>query len=180
MAKHCEPFPGKRVVLVTVSTDYFDMFTNWLNSAKPFLHDSEHLHMIAEDEEVVPRLAAFLKDQDFDHSVAPPQAPAPSALLSLQPPYNSAGYGTVVWGRPNHIMDLLQVGCSVLYVDIDTVWVKDPFVAIDAAGGADLYITNDTPEKKEVNLCTCFLFFHPAAASKDLLQAWAAGAVGNA
>merc|ERR1719330_65861 len=72
MAPNCEPFPGKRVVLVTVSTDYFDMFTNWLSSAKGFLHETEHLHMIAEDVEVVAPLGAFLKDQKFDFSVASP------------------------------------------------------------------------------------------------------------
>lgn len=180
MAKHCEPFPGKRVVLVTVSTDYFDMFTNWLSSAKRFLHATEHLHMIAEDEEVVAPLEAFLKGQEFDYSVASPQAP--SALLSLQPPYNSSGYGNVVWERPKHIVSLLRVGCSVLYVDIDTVWMKDPFPEIEAAGSADLYIADDSPppEGKILrNFCTCFMYFHPAGAAVSLLENWSAKATGK-
>merc|ERR1719189_4736 len=180
MAKQCEPFPGKRVVLVTVSMDYFEMFTNWLASAKPFLRDTEHLHVIAESEDAVRPTKDFLQGQGLDYSVASPAEAAASALLELRPPYLSNGYGSVVWKRPDHIMRFLEVGCSVLYVDIDTVWMNDPFVDIEAAGGADLYITNDAPGLKPRNLCTCFMYYHPSGSAKSLLQAWGAAVTGTA
>jgi len=180
MAPHCEPFPGKRVVLVTVNMDYFDMFTNWLGSARDFLHETEHLHVIAEEAEAVAPLQALLEEQKLDYSVSPPDAP--SMLISFQPPWNSAGYGSVVWERPNHIMNLLQVGCSVLYADIDAVWMKDPFPEIDAVGSADLYLSGDWPAPEEQiirNYCTCFMYFHPGVRAMSLLQNWAANASGN-
>merc|ERR1719330_774677 len=119
MAKHCEPFQGKRVVLVTVNKDYFEMYTNWLGSAAPFLQNStEHLRIIAEDEEVLAPLHAFMKDLELDYSVESPQA---ASLVQAEFPYGDKEYGSVVWERPDHILKLLRGGCSVLYVDVDTV-----------------------------------------------------------
>merc|ERR1740123_2325054 len=69
LSGNCEPFPGKRVILVTVNRGYFDMFTNWWGSAKPFLGATEHLHVVAEDEEVVQQMKAFREQQGLDFTV---------------------------------------------------------------------------------------------------------------
>ncbi|GBG89017.1 hypothetical protein CBR_g48626 [Chara braunii] len=50
--------------------------------------------------------------------------------------WNSEGYGKVVRGRPNYILACLRHGYSVLYSDVDTIFVKNPipFIAGQAGG----------------------------------------------
>lgn len=180
MAARCEPFPGKRVVMVTVNTEFFAMFTNWLDAARRFLQETEHLHIVAEDDQAGELIESFLKDpqwnfSELSYSVASPSQPA-SALVHV--PFGEKAYGRLVWKRPEHILELLHVGCSVLYVDVDTVWRHDPFFDIQAAGNADLYLTDDDPKELVPNLCTCFMLLHPTAAAVALLQSWAAAAHG--
>lgn len=184
-SKDCAPFPGQRVVLVTVSMQYFDMFRNWLVSARPFLQDTEHVHVIAEDGEVVPLLEALRKGHSLDYSVEDPHGLEYSAeaLIQTDPSmYDSAAYGGVVLKRPNHLLKLLKKNCSVLYVDVDTVWMQDPFHEIEAAGSSDLYLTDDEPTKRAFwgkNYCTCFMYIQPAAWCQTLMQGWASRITGN-
>merc|ERR1719189_794304 len=100
----------------------------------------------------------------------------------VEAPYDSKNYGRVVMQRPREILDLLDQGCSVLYSDIDAVWVKDPFLEIGAAGPGNLYVTDDGkitnwlhPLESTVNYCTCFLYVQPHAATKQLMEAWSHG-----
>lgn len=186
----CSLDPGKRMVLVTVSSDYFAMFENWLGFAEPFLRDTEHLYVMAEDQDVVGLLSAMLEDRAFSYTLASPEIESSflggAALIDTHGPYDTKSYGKVVWNRPNHIFNLLKKGCTVLYSDIDTVWAKDPFAEIGKMSGytvgadaADLFITDDRPKTPGEDLCTCFMYWQPTAASERLLASWASSKEGN-
>merc|ERR550532_885283 len=75
-------------------------------------------------------------------------------------------------------MSLLHQGLIVLYADIDTVWLKDPFKDIGAAGWADMYLTIDHPGTQRP-FCTCFMFVRPTAASRQVIRAWGVKVVGQ-
>lgn len=179
-SEDCEPFPGKRVVLATVGAEYMEMFTNWLGSALPFLKETEHLHVIAEDWEVVGPLEALQKEAHVEFSVGTPQEK--QSLLQGDSEhatrFGDKSYGGVVWRRPIHILEFLSQGCSVLYADIDTVWTKDVFLDIAAAGAGDIYLTDDS-NVTHWNYCTCFMYMHPSHATMNLLVQWGSHRTGN-
>jgi len=156
------------VVLVTVNTQFFDMFKNWLGSAKPFLQD-KRLMVIAEDSQVA---------EPFEKFVGPLRSNMNITLLrgvidlaGSPEGHGSEAYGLIVMQRPLHILELLKQDHSVLYVDIDTFWQKDPFLDIKAANEGELYMIFDHPGEARP-FCTCFLYVKPTRATMRLMQAW--------
>merc|ERR1740123_1437845 len=97
----------------------------------------------------------------------------------------SSTYGKGVWGkvvthRPMQILELLNAGCSVLYSDIDLVWVKPIFPELDALGEYDAYIANDGADDAHTDyLCTCTMYFHPTPGNKLLMDLWRRKVVGQ-
>jgi len=158
------------VVLVTVSMDYLDMFKNWLYFAKPFLQGKQ-LFVEVEDASSVAPLSELFRQQGDEMSVK--MHGAGRDLAGKTSEFAKGEWGTLVGRRPQHILRLLQRGVMVLYVDIDTVWLKDPFEDIEAAGSADIYLTEDHPGTTHRPYCTCFIAARPTAASLLVMETWA-------
>lgn len=186
----CTPFPHQRVVLVTVNYEYVDFFRNWLHYAQKFLQETERLLAVAEDDAVVPALKQVQKASHVKFSIAAhgakslvmlPDEGLPAVSL-LEAPYGTQEYGEVVWRRPHYLLDLLSKGCTVLYVDIDTVWAKDPFLDIGARRGHDLYLVPDDSKagkSDRMYFCSCFLYMQPTALNRQLVHWWSESARGN-
>merc|ERR1712194_214997 len=84
-------------------------------------------------------------------------------------------FDTLTGKRPLQILHFLELGCTVLYTDIDTVWLGDVFEDIAAAGSHDLYITDDSQRNEGMNrwnFCTCFMYLQPSPAVRELMQNW--------
>lgn len=165
----CVVAPGKRLVLVTVSCEYVHMFQNWLHYAKQFLQTTEQLLVIAEDESGKMALQKLL---DNLADPVPPftlSGPAPSGTSLISYPFNSVEFNALTHKRSSYILHLLRQNCTVLYSDVDTVWLHDPFLDIAAAGSGDLMVTEDGhPEY----YCTCFLHWHPTKGTLAFVQRW--------
>lgn len=43
--------------------------------------------------------------------------------------------------RPRHLLHILELGYSVMYNDVDMVWLADPFHYLE--GNHDVYFTDD-------------------------------------
>jgi len=159
----CEPHPGKRVVLVVVNVEFFEMFKNWLGYAQSFLsHKTEHLYVVAEQEGVVGNLSTLLHGRGLDYTLETPS--------SFNAPWGSKEYGKLVLKTPDRILELVEQGCTVLYADIDAVWKKDPFHDISAAGDGDVYLTDNRPHKK--HFCGCFIYAQASCGAQRLLRTW--------
>lgn len=159
----CEPHPGKRVVLVVVNVEFFEMFKNWLGYAQSFLSQkTEHLHVVAEQEGVVGNLSTLLHGRGLDYTLDTPS--------SFNAPWGTKEYGKIVLKTPDRILDLVEKGCTVLYADIDAVWRKDPFHDISAAGDGDVYLTDNRPPRK--NFCGCFIYAQASCGAQILLRSW--------
>lgn len=182
-SRTCGPFPEQRVVMLTVNEEYTDMFQNWLQHAKPFLKSTEHLLVIAEDHGALPALQELQSMSNLQFTVAEHgklsavslAGTSPSAVSLISAPYGTREYGNVVWRRPHHLLSLLERGCTVLYVDVDTVWLKDPFLDIAARPAHDLYLVQDDPNQGRfdwVYFCSCFLYMHPTPANQRLVLIW--------
>jgi hypothetical protein len=178
-APHCAPYPGKRIVFVTVSIDFIDMFRNWLLSATAFLdketdqlvvhpHDDEAVEHLQHLQSMKTSLPFKIVDSSSDNS---------SNYTSRRLfDYKTKAYAKIVGQRPNLMYAWLKEGCTVLYVDIDTVWRKPVFPALAKQGVHSLYVANDSVYASSglfVSMCTCFLYCQPIDSIKELMLDWA-------
>eukprot|EP00929_Paragymnodinium_shiwhaense_P076673 TRINITY_DN39462_c0_g1_i1.p1 TRINITY_DN39462_c0_g1~~TRINITY_DN39462_c0_g1_i1.p1 ORF type:complete len:367 (+),score=74.69 TRINITY_DN39462_c0_g1_i1:115-1215(+) len=195
-ASLCKSYPGHRVVLVTVDQMYVDFFENWLLSAERHLKpEREKIVVIAEDATARPLLERLrvspgkqtprfdLVDDDPDIKLVLVRDAAEDAAAGEATPYGTDGFATLVNRRAKRMARFLQNDCAVLYVDVDTVWLKNPFDDIDAAGSFDLYLAEDLdasgvsrqhsclPDDKP-NFCTCFIYARPTKNALDLVSTW--------
>jgi len=183
-AATCSPFPGQQVVLVTANKDFMPFFQNWLSFAGSFLTSFEQVVVIAEDAEVVPMLRSFLhKGARTPFKIVIPDNATVSgfprtALLGIQDthPIDSKAYKKLVTQRPSRLRHFLEQNCTVLYADIDTAWLKNPFDAISRAGDYEMYVTDDLKNGhtglNSPYLCSCFLYMHPTSNVKAVISLW--------
>eukprot|EP00929_Paragymnodinium_shiwhaense_P113084 TRINITY_DN8134_c0_g1_i4.p1 TRINITY_DN8134_c0_g1~~TRINITY_DN8134_c0_g1_i4.p1 ORF type:complete len:437 (-),score=79.61 TRINITY_DN8134_c0_g1_i4:9-1319(-) len=196
---NCEDYHGKTVVLATVDEDFVDFFENWHAYASKFLRSGEHqLVVVAENENAYGSLSQKAKALSGGGDLFPFEVSSMNTRntssethvrVSLDegtPPYGSGGYSRLVHRRPQRILSYLQQGCTVLYADIDAVWIKDPFQDIAAAGEHDLYLVDDRSEGTSscangpgAYFCTCFLYVKPTPPALHFFDVWARKAPGN-
>lgn len=174
------------------------MFQNWLHYAGRWLHDTEHLVVVAEDEDVVKPLQAMTHNASrsnftvyvSSHPLGEARDASPVRRASLRqsvpesdhpaPLYDSKGFGDLVTQRATHMLAFLDRGCTVLYSDIDNVWIHDPFRQIALLPRKDLIATDDEPQNStHTYACTCFLYVQPTTAATDLMHAWHERAAGQ-
>lgn len=191
----CKPFPNKRVVLVTPNMEYWEMFLNWHHYAKPLMAKEDQLVVLAQDEAVATKLRetkkfVFVDLQGNLHGaksrtrlfsrlvmrvVRRLRAASTSSMGndSLLGPWGSYDFNHLTGKRPGQILQFLRLECTVLYTDIDNVWLGDVYSAIGEQGAHDLYIADDSGEEGGHNLCSCFLYLQPSQPVMELVQTWA-------
>jgi len=171
----CKPYPGKRVVMVSANSQYYSMLDNWFFHAAPHLNpDTDQVVLIAEDAQ---------SQRDFQNMSAPygvhfdiyhdgDWAESKSGR-DAGTTYMNPVWASVVTHRPRLLLRYLEAGCTVLYVDVDAMWIKSLPLALAAAGHHDLLITDDrrdvTPGRSNY-LCTCLLYLQPTPASRALVK----------
>jgi len=77
--------------------------------------------------------------------------------------------------KPRHLLRFLREKCTVLYSDIDMVWLKDPFAQIAKFAGRELLLTNDDCAQRKLftaYYCSCFLHAQPTTAVIGMVNAW--------
>jgi hypothetical protein len=171
----CKPFPNKRVVLVTVGDSYFGMFLNWLHYASRFLDEStEALVVSSLDGLTEVKLQEMQKELPFPVHVARHPHELEFAHRHSNrslAKYGSTQFATFMGKRPDQILEWLGAGCTVFYVDIDTVWVRPVFPAFEDYQH-DAYFVDDTGPDRARTICGCFLYMNPTQANKDFLKSW--------
>jgi hypothetical protein len=176
--RECKAFPNKRVIMVTPNIEYWDMFLNWFHFAKAYLGKTDQLVVVAEDQQI----EAMLRNSSFvfmDMNGTLSQRANANHIEQESAPYGTPVFRQLVGKRAVQILHFLELGCTVLYTDVDTVWRGDVFQDIAAAGPHDLYITDDSRNNIGManvgegwNFCTCFLYLQPYPAVRELMQSW--------
>jgi len=185
----CAAFPDKRIIMVTPNSGYWDMFLNWVHHAKAYMGNHDQLVVVAQDQGAITNLQSTeFVFMDLDGNLhQPAKAGEPARELK---PSGIQIFNNLVGKRPSEISYFLNQNCTVLYTDIDTVWVGDVFQEIAKAGPHDLYVTDDhwkeggsikgmsegsTDFDNHWYFCSCFLYFQPTPAVQDLVKKWAQG-----
>lgn len=173
-APTCEPFPNKAVILVTVSVEYMVFFRNWLHYAELTLRDDAvQIVVAAEDDAVAQELQHVESSLSFavlGHSGSLTRKDAVQLW-----DFGTPEYSALVGKRPTRVMHFLSRGCSVLYADIDAVWIRPVLPEIANLGVHSLYLTDDSRGNlgfTEWYLCSCLLYMHPTDAIKQLVTDW--------
>ncbi|XP_052818443.1 uncharacterized protein LOC128244481 [Mya arenaria] len=72
----------------------------------------------------------------------------------------------LVGKRPYHILDYLERGRNILYIDTDTIWLQEPFQYF--TGAYDLWVQLE----RDTYYCTGFMAVRTGANTVELIRAW--------
>ena len=122
------------VVMVTVSSGYYDFFLNWLHYGRRHLDVRACLVAVAEDSAAVTLLRQELPrssvvqgiGEDVKEGMEDGNGPTIQANRSIAFEYGGKAFGALVRQRPRRIASLLRKGIAVLYSDLDLIWVHNP------------------------------------------------------
>ncbi|CAA7013095.1 unnamed protein product [Microthlaspi erraticum] len=164
------------LIVCTVSSPFLPFLNNWLISVSIQKHQDKVL-VIAEDYATLYKV----NEKWPGHAVLIPPA------LDSQTPndFGSQGFFNFTLRRPQHLLQILELGYNVMYNDVDMVWLKDPFPYLE--GSHDVYFTDDKTGIKPVNhshdlpppgpngmtyICSCTIFLRPTHGAKLLMKKW--------
>ncbi|KAM0941060.1 putative fucosylgalactoside 3-alpha-galactosyltransferase [Dioscorea sansibarensis] len=171
-------FVGKNgtVVVCAVSEPYIPFLNNWLISVSRQKHQDKVL-VIAEDYATLYKV----NERWPGHAVLVPPAPDTQSAHK----FGSQGFFNFTSRRPRHLLRILELGYSVMYNDVDMVWLADPFPYLE--GNHDVYFTDDMAAVKALNhphdlpppgrkgrtyICSCMIFLRPTVGAKDVMTKW--------
>ena len=187
------------MVMVTVSSGYYDFFLNWLHYGKMHLDIRTCLLAMAEDEAAVALLHRELPQSHVIQVKKEGDGQKAQVNGTMAFDYGGTAFGALVSRRPRHIASLLQKGIAVLYSDLDLIWVRNPLPTLlrrirapcamkpcaSNQWSVDLLVMDDDRENVGVScsgrpqmvhqlyLCTCFLLVAPTAGAIALIDQWA-------
>ncbi|KAL0712224.1 hypothetical protein Bca4012_019202 [Brassica carinata] len=164
------------LIVCTVSYPFFPFLNNWLISVSRQKHQDKVL-VIAEDYATLYKVNSKWPG----HAVLIPPA------LDSQTAHNfgSQGFFNLTSRRPEHLLQLLELGYNVMYNDVDMVWLQDPFPYLE--GNHDVYFMDDKTTIKPLsrshdmppsvrngrtNICSCMIFLRPTNGAKLLMKQW--------
>ncbi|XP_052818446.1 uncharacterized protein LOC128244484 [Mya arenaria] len=148
-------------ILMTVNNGYLDFFRNWLWHFKK-LNLSTSLIVVAQDDLIHKEL------MNSDVSILGEMTVERSVHVSINSSVNfqTQQFNMLVGKRPQHILDYLERGKNILYIDTDTVWLQAPFQYF--TGDYDLWVQLD----QGVSYCTGFMAVRTGANTIELIRAW--------
>lgn len=152
--------PSKWNIILTVNHGYIDIFNNWLWYFKR-LDIKVNVTVIAEDDLVIEKLRKK-KDTHFLNIVR-------SWISNVSEPldFASTSYKKLLSARPTYILRYLQAGNNVLFSDIDTVWLQNPFSFF-----REIYDIWGQSEAKQIRVCAGFIALRSNARTIRLVDLW--------
>ncbi|WZZ27796.1 hypothetical protein YC2023_011197 [Brassica napus] len=163
------------VIVCAVSYPFLPFLNNWLISISRQKHHEKVL-VIAEDYALLYKV----NEKWPGHAVLIPPALDPKAAHH----FGSQGFYNLTSRRPQHLLDILELGYNVMYNDVDMVWLQDPFKYLQ--GSQDVYFMDDMTAIKPLNhshglppsrngvtyVCSCMIFLRCTSGAKLLLKKW--------
>jgi len=185
-SRTCSSYPNKLVVLTTVDYGMLSFFEMWHKSAARYIdHSCMQLVAMAEDDATFSSLRHDFSEAELDvqtdRGIKAEMFPAFASRIDELKLHAKSHYNAIVSRRPFYISKLLHQGCSVLYVDIDTLWKADPFLELLKMdqGRGQLYVTIDNPNPHKDEFCTCFLYIQPTNWTNQVIDGWAKALFGE-
>lgn len=180
--------PERSVVVVGVAGNYMEMLLNWANSVEKLGYGSRMV-FIAED------AAAYAPLRERWPLQVVRIEEVQGALAVQQKDAKDVGFGSMFFDticnyKPKYILALLNLNVSVLYNDVDMVWLQDPYKHF--IGDLDVWLQEDSVAFRRMEeglkdglaqprigdwkyqICACFIMLRPTEAAKRLIVRWGA------
>ncbi|XP_072032632.1 uncharacterized protein [Amphiura filiformis] len=160
--KHsCNETCNKQIILLTTNSAYLDVTDNWLESFRR-IDFPANVTVIAEDS------IAFkhLSNRTDVHVVQ-------AGNLSFGEGeflFNSKDYKTLINKRPQYVLKFLTRGFNVLFSDVDTVLLANPFDYFDEA--FDMFVAEDQRPPEPTVVCAGFVYYRATNATIKLVKSW--------
>lgn len=177
-------------ILLTVNDGFYDFFLNWwvhyqnLEEAANRTISHQNLEeanrttavgviVIADDDTVYAKLLSRLERGGLANANARVVEVERSSLQdeSKAHSYGSKQYRSLVSTRATHILKQLRAGRDVLYVDLDSVFLKDPLPVLDGESPedeVDLWIQSGSG----ADFCTGLMAFRSNERTVGLVERW--------
>ncbi|CAE5960433.1 unnamed protein product [Arabidopsis arenosa] len=167
---------NETVIVCAVSYPFLPFLNNWLISISRQNHEEKVL-VIAEDYATLYKV----NEKWPGHAVLIPPALDPQAAHK----FGSQGFFNLTSRRPQHLLNILELGYNVMYNDVDMVWLQDPFQYLQ--GSHDAYFMDDMIAIKPLNhshglpprsrggvtyVCSCMIFLRSTDGAKLLMKTW--------
>jgi hypothetical protein len=183
ISPNCKPYPQKRVVLLSINSEYIDFFVNWYHHAKNYLTANEQLVVMASDADSEEMLHELQGKANPSFEVLSEGKPIQSQPVSfLQFSSVSQVSARITAKHPARILEFLKSGCTVLYNDVDTAWMKNVLNVIDRVEFRDMLLTDDTPSNRMKSLfvpnwylSTNLMYMQPTQPLINVIEKWVTG-----
>jgi len=172
------------VIVVDVTQKYRNMFDNWLNHLDKVNNTlRDYVHASAYDK----TSCLYLQSLRISHSCV-------DLKVQSDLTYNSPSFNKLMCERPKNMLRQLGKGKTVLYTDIDTVWLRNVLEYFQKTNEnlllqLDLYrncaydsceeMTWDNCEREAKRYCdkacACLIGIRPHRDTKQLLRTWIRG-----
>ncbi|AAG09108.1 UDP-D-xylose:L-fucose alpha-1,3-D-xylosyltransferase 3 [Arabidopsis thaliana] len=167
---------NETVIVCAVSYPFLPFLNNWLISISRQKHQEKVL-VIAEDYATLYKV----NEKWPGHAVLIPPALDPQSAHK----FGSQGFFNLTSRRPQHLLNILELGYNVMYNDVDMVWLQDPFDYLQ--GSYDAYFMDDMIAIKPLNhshdlpplsrsgvtyVCSCMIFLRSTDGGKLLMKTW--------
>ncbi|CEL97126.1 unnamed protein product [Vitrella brassicaformis CCMP3155] len=145
------------IVMTTVNNGMVDFAINWAKSLQR--QGASSFLIVCLDDGCFDLLSQSLPN----NVVRAPKEVRVSAAATI---FNTESFGALVMTRPFFVREILQRGYTVLYNDVDMVWLRNaleymPSRRFDVALQIDV-----------VNFCSCLMLFRPTEGALSLLNQW--------
>lgn len=153
------------LVVVSVNDGFFDFFENWKHHANKVGIKDYDILVVAEDEKVYDKLnniSPLIAVQQSSYSMSPQSHK-----------YNSKQYIKMVSRRPQYLLSILKSqNRNVLYMDVDTVLLKDIRKLYDDTDDMVFGIDATNVMGVENYYCTGIMYFRNCNDSLKVLTKW--------
>ncbi|XP_033624314.1 UDP-D-xylose:L-fucose alpha-1,3-D-xylosyltransferase 1-like isoform X2 [Asterias rubens] len=149
------------ILLTTTNSAYLDFTENWLESIRR-TRACPNISVVTEDDQAF----NYLSNKTMAGLNVLMTQTAKSTTGKLV--FNTKEYKKFVNKRQGYILDLLEQGWEVLFSDVDTFWLRDPFLFFQ--GNFDMALEEDNHEP--ASYCAGFVYFRPTERTMQFVKEW--------
>ncbi|KAJ8036096.1 UDP-D-xylose:L-fucose alpha-1,3-D-xylosyltransferase [Holothuria leucospilota] len=155
-----DKFANSTVILTSTNAAFLPFAQNWVEYARR-IPNLPPIIIVAEDEIAYDVMGKYPELT----TVMSKRYRSPTERLK----YLSKEYIKLINKRPTYIKRMLEKNINVLFSDVDTIWLDDPFPYL--GGNYDVILQEDQP-KPELVYCAGFIYFRATEATKKFVEAW--------
>ncbi|XP_071789197.1 uncharacterized protein [Asterias amurensis] len=149
------------ILLTTTNSAYLDFTENWLESIRR-TRACPNISVVTEDDQAFNNLSN--KTMAGLNVLKTQTAKSTTGKLV----FNTKEYKKFVNKRQGYILDLLEQGWEVLFSDVDTFWLRDPFLFFQ--GNFDMALEEDN--HNPASYCAGFVYFRPTERTMQFVKEW--------